>query len=281
MDASKAQAIVCNLAVFCVGTMALGLVISWWLRRRATPVSFSMPGRVQARPYDLIDLGIAAILISYLLLPLIAATTQGTVSKDSIALSNSTIIINAILIATFSLLLGICVFVFASVLRGRQPVALFGLSRLAPVMILLWAAAAVLAAYPLMIGAVFLQELLFGPGEQLQKVVKTLLESDNTALKVVLGLSAILVAPLVEEIIFRGYLYAVIKRYTGCFFAAITTSLLFAVVHGNLPGIMPLFTLALILTLAYELTGCLWVPILAHALFNLIQVGLMLITPHG
>ena len=236
-----------------------------------------MPGRVQARPYDLIDLGVAAILISYLLLPLIAATTQGTVSKDSIEIS----IHNAITIAIFSLLLGIGVFVFASVLRGREPVALFGLSRITPVLILLWAAVAILAAYPLMMGAVFLQELLFGPGEQLQKVVKTLLESDNTALKVVLGLSAIIVAPLVEEIIFRGYLYAVIKRYTGCFFAAITTSLLFAVIHGNLPGIMPLFTLALILTLAYELTGCLWVPMVAHALFNMIQVGLMLITQNG
>jgi len=257
--------------------MALGLVISWGIRRHATPGSFSMPGRVQARPYDLIDLGVAAILISYLLLPLIAATTQGTVSKDSIEIS----IHNAITIAIFSLLLGIGVFVFASVLRGREPVALFGLSRITPVLILLWAAVAILAAYPLMMGAVFLQELLFGPGEQLQKVVKTLLESDNTALKVVLGLSAIIVAPLVEEIIFRGYLYAVIKRYTGCFFAAITTSLLFAVIHGNLPGIMPLFTLALILTLAYELTGCLWVPMVAHALFNMIQVGLMLITQNG
>ena len=281
MDASKAQAIVSNLAVFCVGTMALGLVISWWTRRRATPGSFSMRGRVQARPYDLIDLGVTAILISYLLLPLIAAATQGTVSKEPIEVSNTTIIINAILIAIFSLLLGIGVFIFASVLRGRKPVALFGLSRLAPVMILLWAAAAVLTAYYLMIGVVFLQELLFDPGDQLQKAVKTLLESDNTALKVVTGLSAIIVAPLVEEIIFRGYLYPVIKRYAGCFFAAITTSLLFAVIHGNLPGIMPLFTLALILTLAYELTGCLWVPIVAHSLFNLTQVYQMLNIQNG
>ena len=190
-------------------------------------------------------------------------------------------IYSVISVALFSLVLGICVFLFASVLRDRKPSIVFGLSRLFPIMILLWAVLAVLVAWPLMRGAVFLQELLFDPGEQLQKAVKTLLESDNTALKVVTGLSAIIVAPLVEEIIFRGYLYAVIKRYSGCVFAAITTSLLFAVVHGNLPVIMPLLTLALILTLAYELTGCLWVPIVAHSLFNLTQVYQMLNIQNG
>ena len=281
MDATKAHDILCNLAVICVGTMALGLVISWWMRRGATTGGLSLPGKVEARPYDLIDLGVAAILIIFLVSPRIAAATQQAVSKDSITGSNTTIIINALSIAIFSLLLGICVFLFASLLRGRKPVTLFGLSRLSPIMILLWAAMAVIVAYPLMKGGQYLQELLFNPGEQLQEVVETLLESDNTALKVVLSVTAIIVAPLAEEILFRGYLYAVIKRYSGRCFAGIITALLFAVVHGILPGMMPLFILALILTLAYELTGCLWVPIAAHSLFNLSQVIQMLNIENG
>lgn len=277
MDTTKAQVIICILAALCVSTMAMGLLISWTIRRRSASGGFSMQGRVQAIPYDLIDLGVTAILISYLVLPLIAAATQKAADKDFTAGSVNT----AIAIALFSLLLGICVFLFASLLRGRNPVPLFGLSRLSPRKILLWAAAAVLVAYPLMIGAVYLQELLIGKGEQLQKVVETLLETGNPQLKIVLVATATMIAPLVEEIIFRGYLYAVMKRYSGCFFAAIMTSLLFAVVHGNLPGIIPLFTLSLVLTLVYEITGCLWVPIAAHSLFNTIQVYLMLNIQNG
>jgi membrane protease YdiL (CAAX protease family) len=132
-----------------------------------------------------------------------------------------------------------------------------------------------------MIGAAYVQESFIGKGEQLQEVVRTLIGTDNPALKAVLAITAIIIAPLVEEIIFRGYLYPVIKRYSGCCFAAITTSLLFAIVHGNLPGLMPLFTLAVILTLVYESTGCLWVPIATHSLFNAIQVSLMLNIQNG
>jgi membrane protease YdiL (CAAX protease family) len=277
MDAIKAQAIVCNLAALCIATLVLGLVISWWIRRGATTGGLSMPGKVQAKPYDLLDLGVAGVLISYLTLPLIAATAQKATRTEAVPGSINT----AIAIALLSLLLGICVFLFASLLRGRNPVSLFGLSRLYPHKILLWAAAAFLVAYPLMIGAVSLQEYFMGKGEQLQEVVRTLIGTDNPALKAVLASTAIIVAPLVEEIIFRGYFYAVIKRYSGCCFAAIMTSLLFAIVHGNLPGIVPLFTLSLILTLVYEITGCLWVPIAAHSLFNAIQVSLMLNIQNG
>ena len=69
--------------------------------------------------------------------------------------------------------------------------------------------------------------------------------------------SAVVVAPLVEEVIFRGYLYPVFKRFSDRFLAAIVTSMMFALVHGNVPGTLPLFALALMLTIAYELTGCL------------------------
>ncbi len=127
----------------------------------------------------------------------------------------------------------------------------------------------------------FYLQAFLGSEEQLQKVVKTLLETEDAQLKIVLVSTATIVAPLVEEIIFRGYLYPVIKRYSSRTFAAITISLLFAVVHANLPGMMPLFILALMLTLAYEMTGCLWVPMVAHALFNAIQVFLMLYLQNG
>ena len=285
MDATKAHVILCNIAGICVGTMALGLVISWWLRRDLTTAGLPMQGKVKTDPYHIMDLGAAAFLIILHLSPLIAVATLTPEAAEAAEAtgkeSNGVSIHSAISLAFFSLVLGICVFVFAAVLRGRKPGTVFGLSRLSPSIILCWAVSAVLVAYPLMIGFSLLQKMFFDPGEELQKAVEILLESDNNALRIVLIISATIVAPLVEEIIFRGYLYAVIKRYSGCVFAAITTSLLFAVVHGNLPGMMPLFILALILTLAYELTGCLWVPIVAHSLFNLFNISQMYLIQNG
>jgi len=87
--------------------------------------------------------------------------------------------------------------------------------------------------------------------------------------------SAALVAPLIEEFVFRGYFYATLKRYLGIGFAALLTSALFALVHVNLASLPALFYLALCLTLAYEWTGSLLVPITMHALFNTVSlVGL-------
>ena len=285
MDATKAHAILCNIAVICVGTMAVGLFFYRHIRQSTPSQSFVMTGKVKTNPYNLLDLFAVTLLITLLLSPLITVATSTLEAPDAAqsASQGSTdgSVSNAISIALFSLVLGICVFLFASVLRGMKPSIVFGLSRLHLFNILLCGAITVMVAYPLMIGIAMLQEAFLGSEEQLQKVVKTLLETEDAKLKIVLVSTATIVAPLVEEIIFRGYLYPVIKRYSSRTFAAITISLLFAVVHANLPGMMPLFILALMLTLVYEMTGCLWVPMVAHALFNAIQVFLMLYLQNG
>jgi membrane protease YdiL (CAAX protease family) len=276
MDATKAQ-IIAFIAALCLTTLALGLVVSWLIRNRRATDTPPQSGNVQTRPYDLLDLGLVGILISYFTLPLIATVAEGVPDTNATPATINT----AIAIAVFTLLLGMAVFTFASLIRGRNPIGLFGISRLKPHKILAWSVAAFLVAYTAMVGVAYAQEYFFGREEDLQEVVKTLIGTDNPSLKIVLAITAMIIAPLVEEIIFRGYLYAVIKRYSGCCFAVITTSLLFAVVHGNLPGIMPLFTLAIILTLVYELTGCLWVPIATHSLFNAVQISLMLNLQNG
>jgi hypothetical protein len=86
--------------------------------------------------------------------------------------------------------------------------------------------------------------------------------------RVVFGLAAVLLAPVVEEILFRGILYPAIKQrgYPG--FALWGTSLLFAAIHSNLMTFVPLTVLALALVWLYEKTDTLLAPIAAHAVFN-------------
>ena len=108
-----------------------------------------------------------------------------------------------------------------------------------------------------------------------QQAVVELKEARSVPIIVISLLIPCIVAPVVEEILFRGYFYGVLKRFTSPVFAVLISSALFAVVHVNLPALVPLWVFAIILTISYELSGCLWVPITIHALFNTTNVTLL------
>ena len=93
--------------------------------------------------------------------------------------------------------------------------------------------------------------------------------------KFLLGAAAVFVAPVAEEVIFRGFLYGVTKRFSDRWFATLFTSLFFACVHRHVGSVVPLFTLAIGFSMAYEATGCLMVPMAMHAMFNGINLLLL------
>jgi membrane protease YdiL (CAAX protease family) len=88
--------------------------------------------------------------------------------------------------------------------------------------------------------------------------------------------TAAIMAPFLEEALFRGYFYPTLKRYLGPVASAILVSLLFAAFHANLAVLPALFVLAICLTVAYEWTGSLLVPMTMHALFNTTSLSVML-----
>ena len=90
---------------------------------------------------------------------------------------------------------------------------------------------------------------------------------------------AVIVAPVAEEIIFRGYFYGVIRRFGGRIPALLTSSLLFAAIHVHLPSIPGLFILAMILCFLYERTASLWAPIALHAAFNATTIVFLILWP--
>jgi hypothetical protein len=82
------------------------------------------------------------------------------------------------------------------------------------------------------------------------------------------GIITVVVAPLGEELLFRGVLYPAIKHAGFPRLALWGTSVLFAAIHFNLPIFLPLLLLALLLVWLYEQTDNLLAPLTAHALFN-------------
>src|SRR5207245_8117127 len=101
-----------------------------------------------------------------------------------------------------------------------------------------------------------------------QQAVHALRVASSWFDRLALGLAAIVLAPLAEEMIFRGILYPALKQWGFRRLALWSTSLLFAAVHLNLATFVPLLVLSLILTLLYEKMDNLLAPITAHALFN-------------
>lgn len=74
------------------------------------------------------------------------------------------------------------------------------------------------------------------------------------------------VAPILEEILFRGLLYRAWERRWGWFPAMVLTSTLFGLYH---PVFWAAFTGSIILVCVVRRTGSLWASILAHSFFNL------------
>lgn len=98
----------------------------------------------------------------------------------------------------------------------------------------------------------------------------------------VLPLSAfavLIVAPLVEEVFFRGFVFGGLVSRLGWVPAALLSGFLFGAVHGNTPEALPLivpFTLiGAAFAWGYYKTGSLWVSIAAHFLFNTISFTLL------
>jgi membrane protease YdiL (CAAX protease family) len=86
------------------------------------------------------------------------------------------------------------------------------------------------------------------------------------------------IAPVAEELLFRGALYQGFSTSWGKMPAAIVVIILFVLVHdetlrgGYWLGIFGLIVISILLILARELSGSLIPPILMHAGFNLAVV---------
>jgi membrane protease YdiL (CAAX protease family) len=110
-----------------------------------------------------------------------------------------------------------------------------------------------------------------------------------------LTIFAVILAPIAEEIFFRGILYRglkqikyrcftfhsrrqrAIRRALRRFAPAVVSSLAFAAIHKSPAIFVPLFVLSLVLAWLYEKTGNLLASITAHSLFNAINVVLLFV----
>ena len=108
----------------------------------------------------------------------------------------------------------------------------------------------------------------------------------STAASYAIGVFAIGIAPVVEESVFRGLLFAIFERAVGIPFAVVTTAVLFAGLH--IPEywhawnhVWMILLVGVVFSLARGVSGTLTPSILLHVGYNcLIMTGLFLSTQH-
>lgn len=139
-----------------------------------------------------------------------------------------------------------------------------------------WIHAAALAG--LMMGvAILFSKILPHQETDLEKILKL-----GTSVRVLTAFLAVLSAPLVEEVVYRGVLYAGLERNWGATAGVVGATLLFALVHvpqywGSWAAISTILLLSLVLTVLRAATGSILPGVATHFFYNGVQsVSLLL-----
>jgi len=153
-------------------------------------------------------------------------------------------------------------------LRGFDVGSLGGFYRISFVRTLGTGGILLFFAYPLILWSDILTQQLFGGGSSRQNIVEFFSSSPTLEQRIMIIIFAIAIAPVIEEFLFRFFLYNVIKRYFGRLFGVTFSALLFAAAHAHFPSFVPLFVLGSCFALAYEWSGSILVAMTMHSLFN-------------
>jgi len=177
-------------------------------------------------------------------------------------------------------LLCLIVAVWAAAASPQGLVEQYGLNKVAvwklPFMAIVIVGASLVIIYPANMLTAALLWMLDYPLD-MQGPVRKFFDIDTPGELYFLLVFAILIAPLAEEILFRGLLHPLLKARIGLWAAIFFSALVFALIHFHLPATPALFLLAVIMSLAYEFTGSLAISIFIHMFFNATTVGLVLL----
>jgi CAAX protease family protein len=215
------------------------------------------------RTFGLPEAIVAALLIFFLLLNVVASVSASNSAAANSVLSSRDLAANLVLsVVVLLILIGFLE------LRHLNVERLAGLSKHGIGRSIATGALLLLAAYPLISLADAITRRFEGSGSSKQSIVELFNGSRTIDQRIMIIVLAVAIAPIAEEFIFRFFLYGVLRRYLGRLAGLVLTSLLFAAVHAHLPSFAPLFVLGACFTIAYEWSGSIFVSMTMHSLFN-------------
>ncbi|MFY9986900.1 MAG: CPBP family intramembrane glutamic endopeptidase [Chthoniobacterales bacterium] len=263
-----------NFLTYCALVLLVGLSLGMFVRlfRR---VYAGGGDTVQVAFFSWVDLVLASLVVILIVSQILAATGAG---PQTVPENVDTRAMFLVQLSWWGLVLGPILISLG--FRGFKLGSVFGFDRMPVGRSVLLGIALLISALPMIYVVDYVASALLkvNPTTDSQEVIQIFETSSTAAQRVPIILLAVVIAPVAEELAFRGYLYGVIKRYFGAVPALLLSGILFALIHLNLPSFFPLLVLACAFALAYELSGSLLVPMTMHATFNALSLVLLLVT---
>jgi membrane protease YdiL (CAAX protease family) len=260
-----------NFLSYCALVLLLVLSLGMFIRlfRR---VYFGGGATVQVEYFSWLDLILA---FSFVFLSVSLAMTASASQTAAENIDTETILWNSLI--WWALILG--PILLSLRFRGFKLGRVFGIDRMPVGRSLLLGVSLLISAYPMVLAVGYLASVVLkiNPSTDTQEVMRIFENATAPAQRIPIILLAVVIAPVAEELTFRGYLYGVIKRYFGAVPALVFSGILFALIHLNLPSFFPLLVLGWVFALSYELSGSLLVPMTMHAVFNALNLILALV----
>lgn len=192
---------------------------------------------------------------------------------------NDNLLMTAIAALIYLVTLGLVIGLPWLLRQYRTTLGDIGLQRL-PSWMDIWMAPAGLVLYLLLSAGLIFLATTFLPQFDVGQAQDTGFGQLNQRYEYILAfLTLVVIAPVAEEVLFRGYLFGKLKKFIPIWVAILVTSLLFGAVHGAWNVAIDTFALSLVLCLLRLSTGSLWAPILLHMTKNGIAYYILFINP--
>jgi|SRR3972149_3254751 len=121
---------------------------------------------------------------------------------------------------------------------------------------------------------------IFGIEPEQQDIISKILNEDSLGVLTFMFFFGMLAAPVVEELLFRGFLQSAVKTTFGKLKAILISGFLFALVHLNAHVFLQIFILGLLLAYLFEKTGSLIAPITVHICHNTATLAFLISFKH-
>ncbi len=218
---------------------------------------------------DAIKVFFAYVIFMFVGMPLFVQVLNTIFGHNMVSIVGSR---NIVLFFSLFTNLLICFYVFYIVnVEYRQPIAALGLSTADLSSNVMQGIKLYLLTLPLIVLTGFIINLIssyYGVTPDMQDVAQWVLEEKSFFILTSLIVFGIIIAPVIEEIIFRGFLQTTLKNSFGGRYAMVISAALFAGVHMDLFAFLQIFILGMLLGYLYEKTQTLAASIIVHVLHN-------------
>jgi membrane protease YdiL (CAAX protease family) len=275
MSNAESMGVLRDVYLIGMASAAVAVLVYAFIRSKSQ-TAWNYQGNVLARPYNALD-GMAVLLLlvmigsNFFVVGSEPQAAGGGKRGGGLETTGAEAILGSML-----LMLVMCTFiiVYLRLFRDLHPPELFGLRHMPVHHAALWAFLAIVATTGVVYAVGFLKDG-FSQDKSPQDTVRAFRESTDWGFRILMAFMAIVIAPVTEELMFRGFVYGVAKRFTDRWFATIFSAVMFSIVHMHVGSAPELFVLGVGFALAYEQTGSLLVPVFMHMLFNTWNIFLM------